>query len=123
MGDPRLTPGRRNKRIVFERTSAGADGFGHATVAPRNDDLARVWANILFGSGSEQREAAQQGGAQTATFLVLADSETVGVSVRDHVLYPLSDPDPDKWPSWEIQAVAEVGLNEGFAFTATRVAG
>lgn len=122
MGDPRLLPRRRNKRILFEERVGGMDGFGHRTVDAEWRETAARSANILFGAGSEQREAAQQGGSQTATFLVLADSDTRAVSVRDRIRYPLSDPDPRKTPAWEISAIEEIGFNEGYAFTATRVA-
>lgn len=122
MSDRRLTAKGRDKRILMETRDAAADGYGHPTVAVDWRPFARPWANVAFGSGSEQREAAQQSGSQTATFVVLADSETASASVRDRIRYPLSDRDPSKWPTWEIQAVAELGFNEGLAFTATRVA-
>ena len=122
MAHPRLTAHARDKRIAVEKLTAGRDGFGHPTINRSWDELARPWANIAFGSGSEQREAAQMGGAQTASFAVLQDGATLALSVRDRIRYPLSDPDPAKWPVWEIQAKAELGFNEGFALTATRVA-
>lgn len=118
----RLRANRRNKRILFSKMTAGVDGFGHATVNPRIAEWTRAWAGIQYGAGSEQRDAAQVGGSQTATFDVPANRQTAAVSVRDRICYPISDPDPAKWPVWEIQAVAELGFNEGYAFTATRVA-
>lgn len=122
MGDRRLTTKARDKRIAMETRDATNDGYGHPTVAVDWREVTRPWANVAFTGGSEQREAAQQAGSQTATFAVLADSDTAIVGVRDRIRYPLSDPDPAKWPTWEIQAKAEIGFNEGFAFTATRVA-
>lgn len=119
---PVLQARKRNKRISIERLGAGVDGFGHKTVNPDWREKCRAWAGIVFGSGGEQREAAQQGGSQTATFYVAASEKTAMTSVRDRIRYPLSDRDPRKWPTWEIQAVVELGLNEGFALTATRVA-
>lgn len=113
---------KRNKRILIEQLGAGVDGFGHKTVDQDWREVARAWAGIVFGSGGEQREAAQQGGSQTATFYVAANDKTAATSVRDRIRYPVSDRDPRKWPVWEIQAVAELGFNEGFAFTAIRVA-
>ncbi|SEI68331.1 Phage head-tail joining protein [Sphingobium sp. AP50] len=122
MGDPRLTAKARDKRILIETETGGSDGFGHKPINTEWNAVANPWANIAYGSGSEQREAAQIGGSQTASFAVLNSGETKTVSVRDRIRYPLSDPDPAKWPAWEISAVAELGFNEGFAFTATRVA-
>ncbi|MFB0875461.1 MULTISPECIES: head-tail adaptor protein [unclassified Sphingobium] len=122
MAHSRLSATARDKPILIQAIVAATDGFGHPTVEPEPREIARPWANIAFGSGSEQREAAQQGGSQVASFAVLWTPETKSVSVRDRIRYPLSDPDPAKWPVWEINAVAELGFNEGFAFTATRVA-
>lgn len=113
---------RRNKRIAFESLQAGTDGYGHKTVNARWREVCRAWAGIIFGTGGEQRDAMQEGGSQTATFEVPANDKTLAVSVKDRIRYPLSDPDPAKWPAWEIGAVAELGVNEGVAFTATRVA-
>lgn len=122
MGHPRLTARARDKRILIEARVAGTDGFGHKTIDAEWRTVAEPWANVAFGSGSEQREAAQLGGSQSASFAVLADSETGAAGVQCRIRYPLSDPDPAKWPAWEISAVAELGFNEGLAFTATRVA-
>jgi head-tail adaptor len=123
MGHPRLTAKARDKKILIETVTAGIDGFGQRTIDPQPHEISRPWANVAYGSGSEQREAAQNGGSQTASFAVLKSRESDSVSVRYRIRYPLSDPDPAKWPVWDIQAVAELGFNEGYAFTATRVAG
>lgn len=122
MPHSRLTVKARDKRILIERFEAGPDGFGQSTINAQPFEIARPWANIAFGSGAEQREAAQHGGAQTASFAVLATSETSAAGVRNRIRFPIADPDPEKWPIWEIQAVARLGYNEGFDFTATRVA-
>lgn len=112
---------KRNLRISIEKKKAGVDGFGQKTVNVDWREETRAWAGIAYGGGGEQREAAQQGGSQTATFYVGANEKTRATSVKDRIRYPLSDPDPRKWPTWEIQAKADLGFNEGFAFTATRV--
>lgn len=122
MGHRRLTASARDKRILIEHPQAAIDGRGHPTKNLEWVEAANPWANIEYGSGSEQREAAQNSGSQTASFAVLRSSETRVVGIRYRIRYPLSDPDPAKWPAWEISAIAELGFNEGFAFTATRVA-
>lgn len=113
---------RRNKRISIEKLHAAMDGFGHKSNNAEWKEECRAWVAITYGNGGEQREAAQLGGSQTATFYAPANEKTRTVSVRDRIRYPLSDPDPAKWPAWEISAVAELGFNEGYAFTAMRVA-
>lgn len=119
-----LAAGRRNKRILIEYLDADRDEFGHPTVDPDWRQRGKLWAGITFGRGSEQREAAQQGGAQTATFYVVISSTARATSVKDRIRYPMSGPHPEEWPAWEISAIAEVEDrgNQGFTFTATRVA-
>jgi head-tail adaptor len=72
----------RNKRIVIEARATEPDGYGGETEtwAP----FAPEYAAVYYGTGSEQREAAQQGGSQSASFEVLSNSKTRAVSVIDH---------------------------------------
>lgn len=119
---PTLTASRRDKKIAFEAMVADVDGYGQKTGNLTPAERCKAWACIIFGPGAEQRQAAQNGGAQTASFHALSTSATRSVSVRDRIRYPISDANRDNWPVWEIQAIAELGRNEGLAFTATRVA-
>lgn len=116
-----LAAGRRNKRIVIEYMDAKQDAYGHLTVDPDWPQRGKIWAGISFGSGSKQREAAQLSGTQVATFFVLMSSTARATSIKDRIRYPLSGPHPERWPAWEIIAIADVE-NEGLAFTAKRVA-
>lgn len=115
----KATP-RKHKIIIQRQIVTGEDEYGQDIIGPG------IWtteyAAIFYGNGREQRQAAQEGGSQTASFEVLSNAKTRAISVTDKVLYPLSDPDPEKWPAWDIQAFNELGFNEGVRITATRAA-
>ncbi|MEA3541943.1 MAG: head-tail adaptor protein [Pseudomonadota bacterium] len=117
-----LDSGRRDKRIAFKAKRAGVDGRGHSTVGEAWELLGKASAAIYFGSGEEQRAAAQDGGVQRASFEVLANSVTRALSVGNRLYYPIRDADPEKWPAWDIRAIAPIGSNEGFRITAETVA-
>lgn len=67
---------------MIEARTTVEDGYGgeQETWAP----FAPEYAAVYYGSGSEQREAAQQGGSQAASFEVLSNSKTRAISVTDH---------------------------------------
>ena len=117
-----LDSGRRDKRIAFKAKRAGVDGRGHSTVGEAWELLGKASAAIYFGSGEEQRAAAQDSGVQRASFEVLANSVTRALSVGNRLYYPIRDADPEKWPAWDIRAIAPIGSNEGFRITAETVA-
>ena len=95
---------------------------GYNTVPGAFAPYSTEYARIIYGSGREQREAAQESATQTATFEVLSHPLTRAVSVTDRICYPIDDADPDNWPTWDIQAVSDLGYNEGVRITATRTA-
>lgn len=95
----------RNRKIVFERKQlADADEYGGEQVL-RWQTYCREWASINFGTGQERRAASQESASQTATFQVLSNLKTNRLSVTDRLCYPVSDPDPEKWPRWDIKSV------------------
>ena len=73
-----------------------------------------VWGGVIWGTGAERREAAQLSASQPATFRVLADSETLSLSVEDRISFAGG--------LWNITSVVPLGLNEGVEVTAVRVA-
>jgi hypothetical protein len=93
---------------------------GYTTLPGQFEDFAPEYARIIYGSGREQREAAQEGASQTATFEVLSNAKTRTVSVTDRICYPVGDPDPAKWPVWDVIAAVDLGYNEGVRLTAVR---
>jgi len=72
----------RNKRIVFEARTTVEDEYGGEEEVWA--ELAAEYAAVYYGNGTEQREAAQGGGSQAASFEVLSNSKTRVISVTDH---------------------------------------
>lgn len=108
-----LDAGRRNKRITIEARTVAEDGYGGETETWTV--FARPWASVYYGSGAEQRDAAQQGGSQAASFEVLSNSKTRAVSTVDHRVRLDGG-------IWNITAKQELGANEGVRITAIRAA-
>jgi head-tail adaptor len=126
MAEPRSGPGvtsasRRKHKIVIQRTGAPTDD-GYTTNPGAWANYATEMAAIYYGTGREQREAAQENATQTASFEVLSNSKTRALSVTDRICFPVTDPDPENWPTWDIQAVNEIGSNKGVRITATKAA-
>lgn len=116
-----MRSGTRKWKIIIQRQGPPTDD-GYNTVPGAFADYAAEYARIIYGSGREQREAAQEVASQVATFEVLNNSKTRAISVSDRLRYPVTDDDPDNWPVWDIQAVSDLGFNEGVRITATRAA-
>lgn len=108
-----LRAGRRNKRIVIEARTVAHDGYGGAVETWTQ--FAHPWAAVYYGSGSEQRAAAQENGSQAASFEVLRNSKTVALSIAEYRI--LHD-----GGVWDITALVPIGFNEGVRITATRAA-
>lgn len=107
----------RPHRIAIQREGPPVDD-GYTTLPGGFATFATEFARIIYGSGREQREAAQEVAAQIASFEVLSNPKTRSVKPADRICYPISDPDPDKWPTWDVQAVVDLGFNEGVRVTA-----
>ncbi|MEV4934602.1 phage head closure protein [Sphingobium sp. LSP13-1-1.1] len=106
-----LAAGRRNKRITIEARATADDGYGGSieTWTP----FSRPWVSVYYGSGSEQRAAAQEGGSQAASFEMLSNSKTRAISVIEHRIQ-------FDGGIWDITAKQELGANEGIRVTAIR---
>lgn len=111
----------RDRKIVIQRHGPPVDD-GYNTVPGEFEDYCTEYAAIFYGSGREQREAAQETGSQSASFEVLSNSKTRSLSVTDRVCYPVTDPNAANWPAWDIQAIAEIGMNDGIRLTCVRAA-
>lgn len=108
-----LDAGRRNKRIMIEARTVAEDGYGGE--AETWTAYARPWVSVYYGSGAEQRDAAQQGGSQAASFEMLSNSKTRAISTVDHRIQ-------FDGGIWNITAKQELGANEGVRITAIRAA-
>lgn len=78
--------GQRTELIVIQRGTATEDDHGNvmpmtwATYATRR-------ARVRFGLAQEKREAAQEGGAQTATFECVRSAALNAVTLKDRISY------------------------------------
>ena len=111
----------RPHKIIVQYQGAPSDD-GYNEVPGAWEHYCTEFARIIWGTGKEQREAAQEVGSQTASFEVLSNVSTRAISVTHRICYPVDDPEPANWPAWDIQAVADLGFNEGIRITATRAA-
>lgn len=91
-----MTATRRRELIVFERATFTTNDNNEqipswATYATRR-------ARVRFGTAQEKREAAQEGGSQTATFECISSSTLRSVTLKDRISYLSS--------SWDIVETA-----------------
>ena len=75
----------RTELIVFERATAVETVHGGETLTWT--EYARRRARVRFGTAQEKREAAQEGGVQTATFECVRSAEMDAVTLKDRIVY------------------------------------
>lgn len=80
-----VTAGRRDKLVTLERFTSTQNSYGEEV---------ETWAAIgqekvaiYYGSGSERRQAAMEQGSQTATFEMLSNTRTRGLTIRDRIVH------------------------------------
>lgn len=101
--------GQRTELIVFQRSTPVEDELGGQTLTWATYATRR--ARVRFGTAQEKREAAQEGGVQTATFECERSTTLDAVTLKDRISY-LSD-------TWDIVEVAPLD-RKTIRFTATR---
>jgi SPP1 family predicted phage head-tail adaptor len=107
--DGRVNRGAFDRLITIQRATVVADDYGGET--PTWTDVEQVWARVRFGQAQEKREAAQEGGLQSATFELIPTTALLAVTLRDRILFDDSE--------WDIAEVAPLDRNL-LRFTATR---
>ncbi|WP_333702894.1 head-tail adaptor protein [Sphingobium yanoikuyae] len=103
----------RNRLIIIEFRTVAEDGYGGEVEAWI--EYCRAYAAVYYGTGKEQREAAQVSGSQAASFEILSDGKSRAVSVINHRV-------SFDGATWNIIAKQDLGLNEGVRITAIREA-
>ncbi|RYD68010.1 MAG: head-tail adaptor protein [Sphingomonadales bacterium] len=78
-----MKSGPRDDLITIERKSVTTDDYGGEVETWAT--YATEWAQVIYGSGKEQREAAQLQGSLPATFEVLANPLTLAVTELDRI--------------------------------------
>lgn len=100
---------QRTELIVFQRATTSESVHGGqtetwATYTTRN-------ARVRFGTAQEKREAAQEGGVQSATFECVRSSTLDAVTLKDRISYLGS--------AWDLTEVAPLD-RQTVRFTGTR---
>lgn len=111
---PTLTASRRDKKIAFEARTVVKDAYNEEveTWATAFSE----WACVFYGTGAEQRQAAQMQGQQSASFEVLSNSRTRALSVANNRIR-------FDGGIWDIRSLAPMGRNEGVKINAVRAVG
>jgi SPP1 family predicted phage head-tail adaptor len=106
-----IPAGERTTVAAFEHATASADEYGGETLTWGH--LATVAAKVLYGTGAERRQAAQEEAQQAATVLVNWTPTLSAVVAKDRVSF-------DGF-AWDITSPpARVGLNDELHFTVVR---
>ncbi|UZW54963.1 head-tail adaptor protein [Sphingobium sp. JS3065] len=100
----------RPHRITVERFTTTRNAYNEVieTWAP----YCEAYAAVYYGTGAEQRQAAQEGASLPASFEVLANSKTREISVMDRISFN---------GLWDIRSVAPMG-RDGIKINAVRAA-
>lgn len=104
-----MPAGQRSELIVIQRATVTENAYGEevptwATYATRR-------ARVRFGTAQEKREAAQEGGVQTATFECVRSTILDAVTLKDQISYLGS--------TWDITETAPLDTKM-IRFTGTR---
>lgn len=111
----------RPHRIMFEqrRRPSPANPDSEPILDEYGDEVEQwesvfeEYAAVYFGSGTEQRAAAQTEGEQAASFEVLSNNRTRSLTVSD---YRISY----QGGKWDIRSIADIGFNDGMKINAVR---
>lgn len=79
-----MTAGRRDVQVTLQRATVSQDSYGEET--PTWGVLATEWAAIYYGRGDERRQAAAEQGTQAATFQMLSNETTRGLTIKDRIV-------------------------------------
>lgn len=102
----------RTELIEVHRATTVRDGYGEDTETPAL--LFRAYASVRNGTGGERRQAAQEGGAQAATFGLAFSTVAAGTKLTDRIHY--------QGATWDITSAVIEPRNAGIVLTAIRAA-
>ena len=103
------TATERRDLIVFQRSSSTENEYGEGALVW--NVLVRRRARVRFGTAQERREAAQEGGVQSATFECVRSPALDAVTLKDRITYLGS--------SWDLTETAPLD-RATIRFTGTR---
>lgn len=103
--------GRRKWLVIFKRQPTATNEYNEGEASGSATVIARREVEVRFGTAQEKREAAQEGGIQTATFHCKRSPTLDGVLLSDVIEFDGSD--------WDITERAPLNLDE-IRFTGSR---
>lgn len=104
-----MRAGQRTELIVIERATVTEDAYGG--VVETWGTYASRRARVRFGTAQEKREAAQEGGLQSATFECVRTATLDAVTLKDRISYLNS--------KWDLTETAPLD-RKTIRFTGTR---
>ncbi|NJC06518.1 head-tail adaptor [Sphingomonas kaistensis] len=100
----------RTELIEVHRATTVRDGYGEN--AETFGLHYRAYASVRNGTGGERRQAAQEGGAQAATFGLTFSTVAAGTKLTDQIQY--------QGATWDITSAVVEPQNAGVVLTAIR---
>ena len=110
LGRVAVNRGQFDRLISIKADTTSTNDYGEE-IASGETTLATAWARVRFGAAQEKREAAQEGGSQSATFELIPNAALLAVPLTAHIEFDGSD--------WDITEKAPLERNL-MRFTATR---
>lgn len=101
--------GQRTESVLIQRATTSENEYGEAVQVWSSYATRR--ARVRFGTAQEKREAAQEGGVQSATFECERSTTLDAVTLKDRIVYLGSN--------WDLTEVAPLD-RKTIRFTATR---
>lgn len=99
----------RDRLISVQAPTATVDDYGGETLTWT--DIEQAFAKVRFGQAQEKREAAQEGGVQSATFEVLPTAALLAIDLTARIVFDGSD--------WDLTEIAHLD-RQTLRFTAVR---
>lgn len=87
--------GERDRLITVQRATVTVDEYGGEIEAW--EDVQQTWARVRFGRAEEKRQAAAEGGQQSATFEIIPTNSLLAVTLKESILF-----DGDRWDLTEV---------------------
>lgn len=103
------TASQRKELIVIERSTVTTNEYNEEVETW--DELLRRRVRVRFGTAQEKREAAQEGGSQSASFECKRSAALDAVTLRDRISYLGS--------FWDLDEIAPLNTKD-IRFTAVR---
>lgn len=105
-----MKSGELTTKVVFEQAQPSQDQYGGEALAW--DGAIPAWAKVLYGTGQERRQAAQESAEQTATVIVRHSVSLASLDPKDRVSFGGG--------AWDIVSIVPIGINDELHFTVKR---